>query len=208
MGKLGRKPVLDEGKQREIAAIISLGCSQVVAARYVGCAVSTIQRTAERDSVFAARLGRARSNAEVGLVQNIRNAANKTQYWRAAAWALERFFPDDYSPRHPGVVTAAQIAQLLTQFADILVQQVPVERYRKNVVKAVAALVRSLGGDVRPESSANAPDSPAGACQSNSAPALVPAETGGTVLTFVARGHKMGLSPSAPLNPRPVHDSH
>ena len=149
MGKRGRPPVLDEGKQREIAAIISLGCSQAAAARYVGCAVSTIQRTAERDPAFAERLGHAKCNAEVRLVRNIRDAANKSQYWRAAAWALERFFPEDYLQRHPNIITADQFAQVLTQFAEILIQQVPVERYRKNIVKALEALVRSFGGDVR-----------------------------------------------------------
>ena len=149
MGKRGRPPVLDEGKQREIAAILSLGCSQAAAARYVGCAGSTIQRTAEREPAFAERLDRAKSNAEVGLVRNIRDAANKSQYWRAAAWALERFFPDDYSQRHPRVITAPQLAAVLTQFAEILIRQVPVERYRKRIVKELQALVRSFGGDVR-----------------------------------------------------------
>ena len=145
MGKRGRRPALDDGKQREILAILSVGCSQSVAAQYVGCAASTIQRTAERNPKFAEKLGKAKSNAEVGLVKNIRNAAKKEQYWRAAAWALERGFPEKYARRGPDVITAEQLARVLAQFADMIVQQVPVDEYRKNIVKGVESLARSLG---------------------------------------------------------------
>jgi hypothetical protein len=151
VGKRDRRWALDDGKQREILAIISVGCSQSVAAQYVGCAVSTIRRTADRDPTFAEALGRAKSNAELGLVKNIRNAAKKEQYWRAAAWALERGFPEKYARRGPDVITAEQLAQVLAQFADMIIQQVPVDEYRKNIVKGVEALARSLGQTIKEE---------------------------------------------------------
>ena len=151
MKKRGRRPALDDGKQREILAIISVGCSQNVAAQYVGCAVSTIQRTAEREPKFAEKLGKAKSNAELGLVKNIRNAAKKEQYWRAAAWALERGFPEKYARRGPDVITAEQLAQLLAQFAEMIIQQVPVDEYRRNIVKGVESLARSLGQTIKEE---------------------------------------------------------
>ena len=151
MGKRGRRPALDDGKQREILAILSVGCSQSVAAQYVGCAASTIQRTAERNPKFAEKLGKAKSNAEVGLVKNIRNAAKKEQYWRAAAWALERGFPEKYARRGPDVSTAEQLARVLAQFADMVVQQVPVDEYRKDIVKGVESLARSLGQTIKEE---------------------------------------------------------
>jgi hypothetical protein len=145
VGKRGRRPVLDEGKQREILAIRSVGCSQSVAARYAGCSPSTIQNTAERDPKFAEKLRQAKCNAEIGLVKNIRNAAKKEQYWRAAAWALERGFPEKYARRGPDVITAEQLAQILTQFAQMISQQVPIVEYRKNIVKRTEAFARSLG---------------------------------------------------------------
>ncbi len=61
MAKRGRPPVLDEMKQREIVAILSMGCSRRTAAHYVGCAHSTIQYTAERNDKFAEKLDRAES---------------------------------------------------------------------------------------------------------------------------------------------------
>jgi hypothetical protein len=151
VGKCGRRPVLDEGKRREILAIVSVGCSQVMAARYAGCAPSTILRTAERDPKFAERLRQAKCNAEIVLIKNIRDAAKKDRYWRAAAWALERGFPDKYARRGPDVITAEQLARLLAQFAEMIVEQVPPAKYRKKIIKGMEALARSLGQTIREE---------------------------------------------------------
>jgi hypothetical protein len=145
VGKCGRKPVLDEGKRREILAILSVGCSQTTAARYVGCAQSTIQRTAERDAGFAEKLRRAICSDEIGLLRHLRNAAKDPKYWRAAAWALERGFPDRYGVRGPDVITVKQITQMLTQIADIVSQDVP-ELCRKKILKRLDRLTESLQG--------------------------------------------------------------
>ena len=69
--------------------------------RYVGCALSTIQNTADRDPRSPRSCAQATYNAEIGLLKNIRNAAKKEQYWRAAAWALERRFPRAICPPRP-----------------------------------------------------------------------------------------------------------
>ncbi len=150
MGKCGRPPVLDKDKRGRIAAIISVGCSRGVAAQYVGCAPSTIQRTAERDPTFAEELRQAKCNAELSLIKNIRNAAMKEQYWRAAAWALERGFPEKYARRSHDVVSFEQIGLLLAKFADIVVQEVD-EKKRKTILKKLDALVRELGIEIQRE---------------------------------------------------------
>ena len=137
-------------KRGQILAILSVGCSQNVAAQYVGCAPSTIQRTAERDPKFAKKLRKAKSNAELGLVKNIRNAAKKEQYWRAAAWALERGFPEKYARRGPDVITAEQIGLLLTRFSAIIMDEVPA-RHRTDVAKKMDAMSRSLGIELKRE---------------------------------------------------------
>lgn len=150
MARRGRPPVLDEGKRREILALVSVGCSQNMAAHYVGCAPDTIQNTAKRDPKFAEKLNHAKCNAELGLVQNIRNAAKKEQYWRAAAWALERWFPEKYARRGPDVITVDQIGVLLSQFSGMIVEHVP-ERCRQRLLKKMDALALRLGIDLRRE---------------------------------------------------------
>lgn len=144
MAKRGRKPVLDKIKKREIVALMTAGCSRKMAARYVGCAAQTIQNTADRDEKFAAELRRAYGNAELGLLQNIRNASKKAQYWRAAAWTLERRNPEEYAQRGPDVITVDQIARLLSQFADIIIEEVPVAKYRKQILARLETLNKGL----------------------------------------------------------------
>jgi hypothetical protein len=135
---------LDEEKRGQILAILSVGCSQNMAAQYVGCSPRTIHRTAERDPKFAKRLREAKGNAELGLVKNIRNAAKKEQYWRAAAWALERGFPEKYARRGPDVITVEQIGLLLTKFAELVVRELP-ERHRSRILKQMDAVSRTVG---------------------------------------------------------------
>ena len=146
MAKRGRRPVLDEVKRGEILAILTVGCSRRTAAKYVGCAVTTIKRTADRDPEFAEDLCRKENQHEFTYLKNIRQAAEKPQYWRAAAWVLERVFPDKYARRGPDVITIKQISSLLARFAEIIVEEVPVPRYRKNILKRLETLTRGLGG--------------------------------------------------------------
>ena len=144
MAKRGRPAVLDNEKQGLIVAILSVGCSQSMAAKYVGCSPSTIPHTAQRDPKFAKRLREAKGNAELGLVKNIRKAAQKEQYWRAAAWALERCFPEKYARRGSDVITLEQIALLLTKFTEIIVREVP-ERCCSRILKKMDAAALQSG---------------------------------------------------------------
>jgi hypothetical protein len=136
--------VLDETRQREILAILPVGCSRRTAARYVGCAVSTIQNTADRDPSFAEKLRQAEYQHEFAYLRNIQQAAKKPQYWRAAAWVLERVVPEKYARRGPDVITIDQIKQVLAQFAEIIVAEVPVAKYRQKIIKRLESLTKSL----------------------------------------------------------------
>ncbi len=138
-----RKRVLDESKQKEILAILAVGCSQSMAAKYVGCSPQTIRNEAERNPKFAEQMRQAKGNMELGLIRNIRNAAKKEQYWRAAAWALERCFPERYARRGPDVITADQLAEILSQFADRIMQLMP-DRDRKALVKDAQQIAQTF----------------------------------------------------------------
>jgi hypothetical protein len=144
MAKRGRPPVLDEYKKREILAILAVGGSRRSAADYVGCAVSTIQNTADRDGQFARSLGQAEHQAEITYLKRIQKAATKEQHWRAAAWALERKNPEDFARRDPNVFTSDQITMILARFAEIVVREVPVAAYRKRVLKRLDSLIAGL----------------------------------------------------------------
>ena len=97
MSKRGRPPVLDSAKRGHIVSVIALGGSVATAARTVGCSARTIYSTARRDEEFRNDIQRARAQRELTLLKLIQTAAEQPQYWRAAAWLLERVFPDRYA---------------------------------------------------------------------------------------------------------------
>jgi hypothetical protein len=148
VAKPGRPPVLDEGKQREIVAILSMGCSRRTAAQYVGCDRKTIQNTAERNKKFAEKLERAQSQAVVTHVKNINSAAKKAQYWRAAAWALERLNPEEYATPHPDMISLEQVSRVIDCFAQIVIEAVPVDAYRKSIIKRLGELTKMVNESV------------------------------------------------------------
>lgn len=148
MEEKNRKGIsLDEIKRREVCAILSVGCSRRVAARYVGCSPSTIMVTATREKEFRRDLDRAEQSAEIEYMQNIRQASKKSQYWRAAAWALERCHPEEYAARGANTVTVEQVRRLFTQFVEIVIEEIPVAVYRKNLLHRLETLTAEYGTD-------------------------------------------------------------
>jgi IS30 family transposase len=144
---MGRPTILDEGKRREICAILAVGCSRETAARYVGCHRTTISRTADREEEFAQALLQAESRHEILHLTNINRAATETRYWRAAAWALERKYPARYAARDPHTLTTEQVSQLLAQFADVLMQEVSQEDERQQILARLAELTADFQKD-------------------------------------------------------------
>lgn len=135
-------PKLDEGMQRDLCAILGVGCSRTVAARYVGCSPNTVRRLALTDAAFAERLRRAEGRHQVSHLTNIQTASKEN--WRASAWSLERTYPDRFAPRRPGTVTVQQMSYMLGEFARILVEEVKDASLRKRILKRVAALTKGL----------------------------------------------------------------
>jgi hypothetical protein len=127
--------VLDETKRGIIVALVANGSSRRVAARYVGCAPSTITRTAARDPKFGAELAHAEQMAEINLLRAVQAAGKLPKYWRAAAWLLERRNPDDFAKRSPNVLTDTQVADMIGQLVEVLHEDVSEENYARAMQK-------------------------------------------------------------------------
>lgn len=66
------------------------------------------------------------------------------RYWRAAAWLLERRYPEDYAARQPGTVPVSQIPDLVQEVADLLMDETMELEVRQRIRRRVTALGRSL----------------------------------------------------------------
>ena len=151
------RSILDEFKRSEICAVVAMGCSRQVAARYVGCSRSTIYRTALRDLAFRRQLQKAEGHYEILHLSNISEAAKCKQYWRAAAWILERKYPQRYAPQPANVPTAAQISELLGRFAEIVVEEVPSNRQQRQILTRLKGLLAKFN---RPQDARGRPALP------------------------------------------------
>jgi len=147
VAKLGRRPVLDDTKKREILAILSVGCSRRAAAAYVGCAVKTIANEMRRDENFTAEIERRETSVEIGYIRNIQNAAKSEKNWRAAAWFLERRFPEEFGPKKSESLRHSQIEDLLFGLAGIIGAEVPVAAFRKQILKRLQRMMQKLFND-------------------------------------------------------------
>jgi hypothetical protein len=111
---------LDEDKRTKIIALVANGSSRRVAAKIVGCAASTITRTAARDPHFAEMLLRAENRFEIDALRSIQKAAKDERYWRAAAWLLERKNPLDFGARPAQTYSAEQVQQMFLRVLPVL----------------------------------------------------------------------------------------
>jgi hypothetical protein len=145
MATPGRPQVLDHVKKREIVQLLTMGFSRRVTARYVGCATSTIQNTAERDAEFGEQVRQAERNAEIASLNNIHLAAREGKHWQAAAWFLERKNPQEFGIRRPNLISSDQLDELLARVAQFLLEELPESANREAILHRLETLIRTLG---------------------------------------------------------------
>jgi IS30 family transposase len=117
MSQPGRPRALDEIKRREVCALVSTGCSVRRAARYVGCAHTTIVREAQQNQDFRDRLRAAEIQAQLHPLRAIRQAA--ATHWRAAAWWLERT-QSGFARRDPDSISTKRVRALFQNLLDVV----------------------------------------------------------------------------------------
>ena len=99
----------------------------------VGCGPKTIPNTAKRNPQFAQKLALAEAASELVHLDNINKAAKELKYWRASAWMLDRIHPDRYAKASPDAVPPSQIIDIIVDIAEIVVQEVPIAKFRKQI---------------------------------------------------------------------------
>ena len=142
---------LSEIKQREILALLSVGCSRRTAARYVNCTQKAIDELARTNPDFAEKLRRAEANLEIESIKNMFNAAKQEKNWRASAWVLERKSPQEFLKKKPDVIPAGLLDTLLNRIVTLLIEECPAAVQRKGLLKKLDVIrmetITALGED-------------------------------------------------------------
>ncbi len=118
----GRPRTLDDAKRREICALVAGGCGLREAARYVRCNINTIRREAERNPEFDERLRSSETYAQLSPLRAMQHAVGT--HWRAAAWMLERAFPNRFAKPDPGAFGARQARELLNEALGVISSEI------------------------------------------------------------------------------------
>lgn len=95
----GRPSKYTEDRVVEIINTIRMGCYEVTAARAHGVSETTFHEWKNKYPDFKERVEQARAFAETRYVSVVRRAAESDHDWHAAAWWLERSYPDRWGRR-------------------------------------------------------------------------------------------------------------
>ena len=118
----------------EFLTLLSAGYSPTTAAQYIRRAAKTLQREIQSDSEFAEQVAKAREGSEIFYLSCIRRAAMKEQYWRAAAWVLERRLPNRYGCKKPETLTAEKVQQFLEKCIQIITEELTDDEMRSRIL--------------------------------------------------------------------------
>jgi transposase len=91
----GRKPKVTPEVTKKIINAILMGATYELAAGYAGIGTTTFYKEKANNAEFAEAIKAAEGAAAVGWLAKIEQAANDGT-WQAAAWKLERRYPQEY----------------------------------------------------------------------------------------------------------------
>ena len=99
---------------KKIMDALRMGATYELACGYAGISKDTFDRWRATDAAFAAQVKEAEGAAAVGWLAKIEKAANEGT-WQAAAWKLERRYPEQYgrqvtSVQHSGKVDVSKLS--------------------------------------------------------------------------------------------------
>lgn len=109
---MGRPPIeLDEARRRRLVAALEAGATFELAARAAGVSAATLKRWRDDDD----ELAQAEARGAVRALEVIQAAAAGPHagQWQAAAWLLERRYPDSYGRRPPRVEDGRELETVI-----------------------------------------------------------------------------------------------
>ncbi len=134
------KPILDATKRAQICAILTVGGTKRLAAKFVGCSTQTIYNTAQRDSEFKRQLDQTQVSPEITFLKTLHSAAQEK--WQAAKWALQHMYPYRYA-RKAAAMSVEDVKDLISQLLAAIVKVIPDSKIRAAVRRQVRLITRA-----------------------------------------------------------------
>ena len=122
-----RPPKLTSDVQKRITDALAIGCTYKLAAQYGGVTYETLNQWRKTKPEFSQAIENAEARAVVGWLARIEQAANAGE-WQAAAWKLERRYPQDYGRRQLEVTGRDGGPIQEERITRIVVEQAPPRR--------------------------------------------------------------------------------
>ena len=114
---MARPTKYTEDTIKRLEQAIGLGAPYVQACGYAGISFQTFNEWRDSKPEFSDRLQKAEGEAVVGWLRKIESAA-ETGNWQAAAWKLERRYPQDYGRRETHEHTGKDGAPLTIRYVN------------------------------------------------------------------------------------------
>jgi len=87
---------LNVDQRRRACALLALGGTRRVAAEFADCRRLDLEAEIQRDPAFKLMVQQSELRPEIEILRTLQEAARDPKQWRAAAWALERLYPERY----------------------------------------------------------------------------------------------------------------
>jgi transposase len=120
-GESGRKSKYTPDRIDKITKAIGVGATYTHACNYAGIDLDTFARWRKKYADFAEAIKEAEGKAVIGWLAKIEKAASDGN-WTAAAWKLERRYPEDYGRKEKLEHANPDGSALLAPLAEAMVK--------------------------------------------------------------------------------------
>jgi len=136
---------LDDEARKNVVLLTNCGVPRTVAAGYVRRTVDDIRHMELIDEKFRDEMTHAESSNVFTALRTIAKAAdNNKSHWRAAAWLLERCYPERFGRRGAKTVTPTQMEELINIVRDVVNTHVPDPEVRSTIHDVFATRVKAV----------------------------------------------------------------
>lgn len=126
---------LNDDQRRRACALLGLGATRRVAAEFADCRRLDLEAEIKRDPAFRLTVKQHELRPEIETLRKLLEAARDPKQWRAAAWFLERLYPERYAAGKRRVVKRADLRTFMQKLDQELAMKIPGPKKRQRLLQ-------------------------------------------------------------------------